>query len=70
MIETAPPGRLMNTTDAAAWLGFSPRTLMKWRVKGGGPIYSKLRGHAVRYKLEDLEVFAGLDVRTHTRGYP
>ena len=45
--------RLLTTTEAAAWLGLSPRTLEIYRVRGLGPRYCKL-GRWVRYLESDL----------------
>jgi predicted DNA-binding transcriptional regulator AlpA len=45
---------LLNERDAAAFLGLSDRTLQKWRVCGGGPIFIKIGGKAVRYQRRDL----------------
>ncbi len=41
---------------AATLIGVSPRTLQKWRVEGGGPVFIKI-GRSVRYAVEDLEAF-------------
>jgi hypothetical protein len=38
------PNRFMVTSEAAAFLSMSPRTLEKHRVSGTGPIYRKLGG--------------------------
>jgi excisionase family DNA binding protein len=56
---------LLTTNEAASFLGFSPRTLEKWRVVGGGPLYRVIRGRRVRYAIEDLDSFTG-DVRRST----
>lgn len=47
----------LNTREAAAWLGLSPRTLEYYRVSGEGPDFRKF-GARVRYLLEDLEAWA------------
>ncbi len=47
----------MDTTEAAAFLSLSPKTLDKLRSKGGGPVYYKLR-RRVRYKAGDLRDWA------------
>ena len=44
----------LSTRRAAAHLGLSPRTLDRYRVTGGGPVYH-LFGTAVRYLKEDLD---------------
>lgn len=47
----------LNTREAAAWLGLSPKTLERYRVSGEGPDFHKL-GARVRYLLKDLEKWA------------
>ena len=47
----------LNTREAAAWLGLSPRTLEHYRVSGEGPDFHK-SGARVRYLLEDLDKWA------------
>jgi hypothetical protein len=42
--------------QAAIFLGVSARTLQAWRVRGGGPPYTKL-GRAVRYQRRALTEF-------------
>jgi hypothetical protein len=47
--------RFLRTPDAAVYCGLSRRTLEKLRLKGGGPLYSRPRGHRfVVYDVEDL----------------
>ncbi|WP_287459260.1 helix-turn-helix domain-containing protein [Sphingomonas sp.] len=43
--------------EAADFLRLSPRTLEKYRVRGGGPPFRKL-GRRVVYALSDLEDWA------------
>ena len=53
-------GKLLNTKEAAEYLGFSPATLHFWRSKARttgvskGPKYVKLGPKSVRYDEEDL----------------
>ena len=47
----------LSTRRAAEHLGLSPRTLDRYRVTGGGPVYH-LFGTAVRYVSEDLDAWA------------
>ena len=44
----------LNTPQAAAILGLSPRTLERYRVTGEGPVFAKL-GRRVRYARVDIE---------------
>ncbi|WP_419783306.1 helix-turn-helix domain-containing protein [Maridesulfovibrio sp.] len=48
--------QLMNTPEAAEYLGFRPNTLEVWRCHGRGPRYCKL-GRKVVYKKNDLDSF-------------
>lgn len=64
--ERAEENRL-NTREAAAWLGLSPRTLERYRVSGEGPDFHK-SGARVRYLLEDLEKWASARRWTSTSG--
>jgi molybdenum cofactor biosynthesis enzyme MoaA len=55
--ERPEPRRFLDTWDAARLLNLSHRTLEKFRVTGGGPVYRKL-GRRVVYAIEDLERWA------------
>ena len=44
----------LNTPQAAAILGLSPRTLERYRVTGEGPVFAKL-GRRVCYARADIE---------------
>ncbi|MGE3476037.1 MAG: helix-turn-helix domain-containing protein [Rhodospirillaceae bacterium] len=44
----------LNTSQAAHYLGLSPRTLEKMRGLGYGPTFRK-HGRYVRYHIEDLD---------------
>ena len=50
----AAPAALLTTTEAAAVLNLSPRTLEQLRVTGAGPPYFALGKRAVRYKHSDI----------------
>jgi hypothetical protein len=52
------PLRFVSTEAAAAFLNLSPRTLEKYRVHGGGPVFRKF-GHRVTYAVVDLATWAG-----------
>ena len=57
--------RFVATTQAAGYLGLSPRTLEKLRVRGGGPTYAKF-GRRVLYAVEDLDRWAADRLRAST----
>ena len=59
------PPRLLRTPEAARFLGLSGRTLEKHRTFGTGPTYRKIGGRVV-YRIEDLQRWADLGVRTST----
>lgn len=60
-----PFSGLLTTSQAATFLGVSPRTLEDWRLRGGGPQFRKLR-RLVRYHPADLMRFAERDIRDNT----
>ena len=47
----------LDTEQAAAHLNMRPKTLARYRVSGGGPVYHLL-GRLVRYLREDLDRWA------------
>lgn len=59
------PPRFLRTPEAARFLGLSGRTLEKHRTFGTGPNYRKIGGRVV-YRVEDLQRWADLGVRTST----
>ena len=56
MIETTPDGRVTRS-EAARYLGFSPKTLAEWQRLGYGPP-SFLIGGRHFYRLSELERYA------------
>jgi|TARA_B100001964_G_scaffold114273_1_gene127438 hypothetical protein len=57
--------KLFNETEAADTLRLSKRTLQKWRVKGGGPLYRQI-GSRIVYMFEDLKSFLDKRKRSNT----
>jgi predicted DNA-binding transcriptional regulator AlpA len=55
----------LNTPQTADFLGLKPGTLEVWRVQGKGPAFVKL-GHAVRYRIDDLENWIDKRTRQNT----
>ncbi len=60
-----PANRLLNETEAAAFLGLKVATLRRWRWSGDGCRFIKLGG-AVRYAPADLAEFVAASVRRST----
>lgn len=48
---------LLAEKEVAKRLGFSPRTLQKWRRTGSGPVFMRISPRCVRYREEDLEAW-------------
>jgi Helix-turn-helix domain len=55
---------LLTQVETAELLRLSERTLERWRVVGGGPVFCKL-GKRVLYRRDDLEKLIALHV-VHT----
>ena len=56
---------LLTTTEAAAYVGLSHRTLERYRVTGQGPPYLKV-GRRVLYRRADLDAWLENKVRRST----
>ncbi|MBK1621711.1 DNA-binding protein [Lamprobacter modestohalophilus] len=63
----SPARSLESETEAAIYLGISPRTLQAWRGRGDGPAFVKV-GRAVRYDRAALDAFIAERTRTNTVG--
>jgi len=61
-----PESILLTEKQAARVLGFSPRTLQAWRVRGGGPAFVHVSARCVRYRREDLETWISERLRIST----
>lgn len=62
--------RLMKTADAAEYLGVSQSLLHKLRLTGGGPVFVRLAGRAIRYRKPDLDAWVNASVMASTSAYP
>ena len=60
---------LMNTRQAAAYVGLSPRTLEHLRTKGGGSAFRRL-GNRVLYRSADLDAWIDSRAFNSTSEYP
>jgi hypothetical protein len=56
MAHGSTPHQSVDEQDAAAYLGYTPGALRKWRREGRGPAYIR-SGRSVRYRIPDLEVW-------------
>lgn len=66
-----PAKRYLRTPAAAAYTGYSPLTLEKLRVTGGGPPYSRPHGRrAVLYDVRDLDRWVRAGRRRSTSDEP
>ena len=54
LLHPPDPEALLDEAQAAAFLGFAPRTLQAWRQRGGGPLYVRISSRAIRYRRRDL----------------
>ena len=61
---------VLNERQAAAFLGFSIKTLQAWRWSGGGPIFCKPNGKAIRYFKADLVEWLRSSQRRNTIKLP
>jgi predicted DNA-binding transcriptional regulator AlpA len=58
--------RVMRTPQAAHYVGLSPSTLEKFRLRGNGPSYQKAGPKIVVYRLEDLDAWLEANRRRST----
>ena len=58
--------RLIDERAAAEFLGYSPRALQNWRLRGGGPRYISVSLRSVRYRRRDLIAWANQHARSNT----
>ena len=63
----SPARSLESETQAALYLGISPRTLQAWRCRGDGPAFIKV-GRSVRYDRAELDRFITEQTRASTVG--
>ena len=57
---------LLAEKEAAKILGFSERTLQKWRNLGGGPRFVRVSRRAIRYRQVDLDAWIESRLRNST----
>lgn len=56
-METQP--QIMRTNEAARYVGISPSTLSKMRLRGEGPPHAKIGKRIVVYDKDDLAEWLG-----------
>jgi predicted DNA-binding transcriptional regulator AlpA len=57
--------RVLRTREAAQYCESSASTFEKLRLRGGGPVYSKI-GRRVVYRVEDLDAWLAANRRVST----
>ncbi len=66
MKSSAHQPLLLTETEVARILGFSVRTLQKWRVRGEGPPFMKVSARAIRYRRSDIKAWVEANMRIST----
>jgi len=67
-METQP--LYLKTDEAARYLGLSSSLLNKLRLTGGGPVFVRLAGRAIRYRRADLDAWADASAMASTSQAP
>jgi predicted DNA-binding transcriptional regulator AlpA len=57
---------LLDTREAAAYLGYKPRMLEARRIRGGGPPFVRISSRGVRYRMEDLQTWIQSRIKLST----
>lgn len=60
----------LKTDEAAQYLGLSSSLLNKLRLTGGGPVFVRLAGRAIRYRRADLDAWANASAMASTSQAP
>jgi len=58
--------RWIKEDEAAVFIGFSVRALQNWRVRGGGPGFSKISARSIRYRRRELIDWMVSKIRSNT----
>ena len=64
--SSRPAPLLLTEDEAGRYLGFSGRTLQKWRWTGRGPSFVRISPRCVRYRRRDLDAWVEEQLRTST----
>jgi len=62
--------QLMKTEEAGRYLGLSSSLLNKLRLTGGGPVFVRLAGRAIRYRKADLDAWVAASLMASTSQEP
>ena len=62
--------KILRAPKAAEYLGLSPSTLAKMRLRGDGPAYSKVGPRIVVYDVDDLDSYLASRRRHSTSENP
>jgi predicted DNA-binding transcriptional regulator AlpA len=62
------PDQLVDTETAAAFLGYSERTLVDWRQRAFGPRFIKIGDGRVRYRVRALIEWSAEREQESTKG--
>ncbi len=57
---------LLTEQQAATLLNVAPRTLQKWRIKGGGPRFVRMSRRCIRYWPKDIKEWAQNRIKSST----
>ncbi len=57
---------LLTEQQAATLLNVNPRTLQKWRINGGGPLFVRISRRCIRYRPKDVRNWAQHRVKSST----
>ena len=60
---------LLCEKETAKLIGFSIRTLQKWRTQGEGPPFVRVSARAIRYRREDIDQWIVSQIRTSTSDF-
>jgi hypothetical protein len=60
--------RLIDERTAADFIGYTPRALQNWRVRGGGPRFVRVSARSIRYRRRDLIEWAEQRLQSSTSG--
>jgi len=57
---------MLTTRQAAEYLNLQPKTLSRWRIRGGGPKFIRVSPRCIRYRASDLDAWTAQRLRRST----